>query len=167
MSNKTGQSPDVEVFELFGPTIQFLTPLPDDDDGYCLLMGDVPPGVVVPIHSHSDHETFYILAGEVQALKEDHWQTFGAGDVFDVPGGTKHAFRNVSAKNASFPRAADCEFAAGSSIKRSVTAVCTDLAGGRPLARQRRGQRGGRDNLALVPLIVPSAARTVAKASRP
>lgn len=102
MSNKTGQTPDVEVFELFGPTIQFLTPLPDDDDGYCLLMGDVPPGVVVPIHSHSDHETFYILAGEVQALKEDHWQTFGAGDVFDVPGGTKHAFRNVSAKNASF-----------------------------------------------------------------
>ena len=31
----------------------------------------------------------------------DSWQTYGMGDVFDVPGGTKHAFRNVSGEIAS------------------------------------------------------------------
>jgi quercetin dioxygenase-like cupin family protein len=56
---------------------------------------------VVPIHAHADRATFYILAGELQALKEVDWQTFGAGGVFDVPGGTKHAFRNVSGKYVS------------------------------------------------------------------
>jgi len=101
MSNKTPLTLDAEVFELFGPAVQFLTHLPDDEDGYCLLKGKVPEGVVVPIHSHADRETFYVLAGELQALKEDHWQTLMAGDVFDVAGGTKHAFRNVSAKDVS------------------------------------------------------------------
>jgi quercetin dioxygenase-like cupin family protein len=101
MSNKTAQAPDTEIFELFGTTFQFVTPLSDDNDGYCVLKGNVPPGVVVPIHSHADRETFYILAGELQALKEDYWQTFEAGDVFDVPGETKHAFRNMTAKGAS------------------------------------------------------------------
>jgi quercetin dioxygenase-like cupin family protein len=101
MSNITAQTSDAEVFELFGPTIQFITPLSDDDVGYCVLKGAVPPGAVVPIHSHADRGTFYIVTGEPQALKEDHWQTFGAGDVFDVAGGAKHAFRNVSAKVVS------------------------------------------------------------------
>jgi quercetin dioxygenase-like cupin family protein len=101
MSNNSALAPDADVFELFGPTFQFVTPLSDDDDGYCVLKGNVAPGVVVPIHSHADRETFYVLAGELQALKEDYWQTFEAGDVFDVPGGTKHAFRNISAKGAS------------------------------------------------------------------
>jgi quercetin dioxygenase-like cupin family protein len=101
MSHETAQAPDAEVFELFGPTFQLVTSLSDDNEEYCVLKGNVAPGVVVPVHSHADRETFYILSGELQALKEDYWQTLEAGDVFDVPSGTKHAFRNMSAKSVS------------------------------------------------------------------
>jgi quercetin dioxygenase-like cupin family protein len=101
MIGKNAHTPDVEVFDMLGPTFRYVTPLSDADGGYCVLKGTVPPGVVVPIHSHAARETFYILAGELEALKGDRWQTFGAGDVFDVPGGTKHAFRNVSAESVS------------------------------------------------------------------
>ena len=101
MIGKDAHAPDAEVFDMLGPTFHYVTPLSDADGGYCVLKGTVPRGVVVPIHSHADRETFYILAGALEALKGDRWQTFGAGDVFDVPGGTKHAFRNVSAESVS------------------------------------------------------------------
>jgi len=55
----------------------------------------------VPIHSHRDRETFYILAGELEGLWEDRWIKLGAGDVLDIPGGVKHAWRNVSGAPAS------------------------------------------------------------------
>jgi quercetin dioxygenase-like cupin family protein len=96
------QTLNAEVLDLLGPTVQHLTPLSNDDDGYCMLRGTVPPGVVVPIHSHPERETFYIIAGELEALKDGGWwQALKAGDVFDVPGGAKHAFRNMSASSAS------------------------------------------------------------------
>jgi mannose-6-phosphate isomerase-like protein (cupin superfamily) len=34
-----------------------------NDDDYCVSIATMPPGVVVPLHSHADHETFYILSG--------------------------------------------------------------------------------------------------------
>jgi quercetin dioxygenase-like cupin family protein len=85
-----------EMLDVLGPQIQHLTPLSDADDDYCLIRSNFPAGVVVPIHSHADRETFYILGGELQALWEDRWVTLVAGDVFDLPGGIKHAWRNVS-----------------------------------------------------------------------
>lgn len=85
-----------EMLDLFGPQIQLLTALSDEDAGYCVFRSVFPAGVSVPIHSHADRETFYILEGELQALWEDRWRTLVGGDVYDVPGNVKHAFRNVS-----------------------------------------------------------------------
>ena len=68
----------------------------DADDGYCLLRGIFPAGVIVPIHSHVDQETFYILDGELQGLRGDRWVSLVGGDVFDVPGDLRHGFRNLS-----------------------------------------------------------------------
>ncbi|HKN31195.1 MAG TPA: hypothetical protein VJY34_26300 [Roseiarcus sp.] len=65
------QAVNGEVLDALGPQIQHLTELSDADDGYCLIRSAVPAGVVVPIHSHADRETFYILDGELQALRED------------------------------------------------------------------------------------------------
>ena len=73
----------------------------DRDDEYCLIAGAVPAGVVVPIHSHPERETFYLLEGEMQGLWKNRWITLGAGDVFDAPGGLKHGWRNVSGGSAS------------------------------------------------------------------
>jgi len=85
-----------EPLDLLGPHIRLITPLPEEGTEYCVFEGRVPPGVFVPIHAHADRETFYILSGEIEGLLGTEWRRFGRGDVFDVPSGTKHAFRNVS-----------------------------------------------------------------------
>jgi quercetin dioxygenase-like cupin family protein len=85
-----------EMLDVIGPLIQFVTTLSDADGDYCLIRSEFPPGALVPFHSHADRETFYILAGELQGLWEDRWVTLAAGDVFDLPGGVRHAWRNVS-----------------------------------------------------------------------
>jgi uncharacterized RmlC-like cupin family protein len=84
-----------ETLDLFGHQIQHLTALSDADGGYCLVGSNFPAGAVVPIHSHAERETFYILAGEPQALWEDHWSTLVTGDVLDVPGGIKHVAKRI------------------------------------------------------------------------
>ena len=55
----------------------------------------------MPIHSHKERETFYIVKGQLEAFKDGSWQTYGVGTVCDVPGGMKHAWRNVSGESAS------------------------------------------------------------------
>jgi quercetin dioxygenase-like cupin family protein len=90
-----------ETFDVLGPHIQFLTALSNADNDYCVIRSTFPAGTMVPIHSHADRETFYILDGELQGLWEDRWVTLVGGDVFDVPGNTKHAFRNVSSAPVS------------------------------------------------------------------
>ena len=92
---------DSDILDLFGPTIQRVIPLSDEDGGYCLLKGVVPPGVIVPLHAHPDRETFYVLVGQLEALKGDSWHTLQVGDVFDVPGGVRHAFRNLENQSVS------------------------------------------------------------------
>jgi quercetin dioxygenase-like cupin family protein len=90
-----------EMLYLFGPKVQLLTALSADDEEYCLFRSLFPAGAFVPLHSHPDRETFYIVGGELQGLLEDRWMTLVAGDVHDVPGGIRHAFRNVSAAPVS------------------------------------------------------------------
>ncbi|MFD2615603.1 cupin domain-containing protein [Paenibacillus gansuensis] len=51
---------------------------------------------IVPIHSHEDRETFYVVSGELEAWSGDHWVTVRAGDVLDVPENQKHAWRNTT-----------------------------------------------------------------------
>ena len=73
---------------------------PSREDAYCVMRGTIPSGVSVPLHSHGDAESFYALSGEAQALVETEvglqWQTLRPGDFIHIPGGTKHAWRNVS-----------------------------------------------------------------------
>jgi mannose-6-phosphate isomerase-like protein (cupin superfamily) len=74
----TGGAPG-EALDGLGPRIRFLTALSDNDADYCLVAGAVPAGVVVPVHSHPERETFCILEGELQALRDSRWITLGAG----------------------------------------------------------------------------------------
>lgn len=88
----------VETLDVLGPTVQFLTP-PEDGEP-CVMRGTIPPGVVVPLHSHADPETFLAVSGELEGLvhadEDVRWIRIGPGDVFHVPGGARHAFRNRS-----------------------------------------------------------------------
>jgi hypothetical protein len=75
-----------ETINVMGPSIQFLTPLEEGEDTPCLMRGTIPPGVVVPLHSHADSKTFLQVFGEVEALVEAEdgfdWVRVRAGDVF-------------------------------------------------------------------------------------
>lgn len=57
---------------------------------------EVPPGVIDPVHSHEDRETFVVLTGKLEAFTEDSWKAVRAGDTVDIPGNVKHAWRNSS-----------------------------------------------------------------------
>jgi hypothetical protein len=59
------------VIELFGPTVEFLTSPEDGRNDFCVLKGTIPPGVSVPLHSHSDTEDFFIISGSVEGLRHD------------------------------------------------------------------------------------------------
>jgi hypothetical protein len=78
---------------VFGPCIQFLTTLSENEGDDCLIVSAAPAGVVLPIQVHTERETFYVLEGQIQGRWEDRWITLGARHVFDVPGGLKLAKR--------------------------------------------------------------------------
>ena len=84
-----------KVLDVMGPRIQLVTDLTENKD-YSLMKAEVPPGVIVPVHSHDDRETFVVLTGELEAFTEDSWKTIKAGETVDIPGHVKHAWRNSS-----------------------------------------------------------------------
>jgi quercetin dioxygenase-like cupin family protein len=55
----------------------------------------------VPLHSHPEPETFLMLDGGVEGLTATGWVAIGEGDVFHVPGGVPHAFRNHADRPAT------------------------------------------------------------------
>jgi quercetin dioxygenase-like cupin family protein len=91
------------TLDVFGPTIQFLMTPEEAGESLCVLKGIIPPGSFVPLHSHDDVECFYMVAGYQEALIEAHgelvWKACNPGDFIRIPGGAKHAFRNLSSES--------------------------------------------------------------------
>jgi quercetin dioxygenase-like cupin family protein len=89
----------IEVIDVLGPTIQFLSSCEGENDP-CVMRSIIPPGVTIPLHSHPEPETSVAISGRIEGLKESagnfEWTLIGRGDVFHVPGGVKHAIRNLS-----------------------------------------------------------------------
>ena len=88
------------LLDVLGPSIAFLT-LPDEPGAvYCVMIGTIPPGVSIPLHSHADLESFYVLSGTVEALVAEGdrltWRSVKTGDFVHVPENVKHAWRNSS-----------------------------------------------------------------------
>jgi quercetin dioxygenase-like cupin family protein len=88
-----------------GTLFEILASPEEVDDGICLIRGTVPPGVVVPLHSHSDLEIFYVLEGSMEIFQSKEgvsgWMTVGVGAAVAVPGNVKHALRNTSSLPAT------------------------------------------------------------------
>jgi quercetin dioxygenase-like cupin family protein len=91
-----------EPFDFYGPTLEFLTLPEEAENDFCVLRGVIPPGIAVPLHSHPDTETFFVISGEVLALKQGATGydsiVARAGDYISVPAGARHAWRNVSSE---------------------------------------------------------------------
>jgi quercetin dioxygenase-like cupin family protein len=92
------------VLDVFGPTVQFFVSPDEAEEALCVMRGVVPPGGIVPIHSHAGIECFLMITGQQEALIEEddtyRWITCRPGDFIQVPGGAKHAFRNTFAEPA-------------------------------------------------------------------
>lgn len=92
--------PTREILDVLGPTIEILTPADAGESAPCTLRGVLPPGAVVPLHSHAEPETYVGLSGTAEALTMTasglEWTALRPGEVLHVPGGAKHAFRNRS-----------------------------------------------------------------------
>ena len=87
---------EAERLDVLGPVVEYLTQPRDGEP--CVMRGTIPPGVQVPLHRHADPETFLAISGEIEGLRETadgfDWVPIRPGDIFHVPGGAKHAFRN-------------------------------------------------------------------------
>jgi quercetin dioxygenase-like cupin family protein len=83
-----------------GTLFEFLASPDETGSEICLIRGTIPPGVAVPLHSHSDVELFYVLEGSLEAFQFGNetrgWVIFGPGDIVSIPGNIKHALRNSS-----------------------------------------------------------------------
>jgi quercetin dioxygenase-like cupin family protein len=93
---RLADTPPTQTLDVFGATVEFLS----WTDEFCVMRGVVPPGGVVPLHSHDDAEDFFILSGQQQVLVSEGndlvWRTAAAGDYVRVPGNAVHAHRNVT-----------------------------------------------------------------------
>jgi quercetin dioxygenase-like cupin family protein len=91
------------ALDVFGPTIEFLTS-PEEVDAYCVMIGTIPPGISVPLHSHPDLESFFLISGTVQAFaprgNSFEWQQVRPGEFVHVPSNVRHAWRNTSGEPA-------------------------------------------------------------------
>ena len=92
---------DNRTFDVGGTTLEFVTP-PDGDGDFCVMRGVIPPGGIVPLHSHDDSEMFFVLSGTQRVLIEGpaglEWHDVQAGDCVQVGRGAPHAWRNDSAE---------------------------------------------------------------------
>jgi quercetin dioxygenase-like cupin family protein len=91
-----------EPLDHFGPRVEFLTSPEEAQDDFCVMKGVMPPGIAVPLHSHPDTETFFVISGEVLALRQgaEGYDAIVArtGDYVYVPAGTRHGWRDVSSE---------------------------------------------------------------------
>jgi len=98
-SRRSNKKPYV-VLDVLGPTVKILVLPSESAAGYCIMKGTIPPGVSVPLHSHPDDESFFLLSGRLQALDQRKdgfkWINMNAGDFRHVPQDVRHAWKNKS-----------------------------------------------------------------------
>jgi quercetin dioxygenase-like cupin family protein len=87
------------TFVVFGALLQFLSTPEQINDDISVMCGTVHSGSVIPLHSHSDPEVFYLLEGSIEVFQAEGmyagWKTLHGGDVISIPGNVRHALRNT------------------------------------------------------------------------
>ena len=89
---------DEPMFTVAGILLQFVSTPHQNGGDLSVMRAGLPPGAVIPLHSHSDAEIFYVLEGAMEIYQDDGtssgWQTASRGEVVTIAGGVKHALRN-------------------------------------------------------------------------
>ena len=89
-----------QTFDIFGVRLQFLIAPQQSSGKISLYRGTLPPGIVVPLHSHPEPEIFYVLEGNLEVYQESGaqqgWSIAHPGNAVDIQANIKHALRNTS-----------------------------------------------------------------------
>jgi len=97
--NSNARSVD-QTFNVFGVLLNFLVTPAETGHEVSFFKGILPPGVVIPLHSHAEPEIFYVLEGSLEVYREcgqpQRWSTTQPGGVVAIPGNVKHALRNTT-----------------------------------------------------------------------
>ena len=86
--------------DVLGPQVQVISSTTASASDYCVIDAIIPPGVIIPLHSHDDRETFYVLSGAAEGFRGGRWHGLEAGGILDIMGGEQHAWRNTSSEDA-------------------------------------------------------------------
>ena len=90
----------LKTFAVFGEPIEILVPSEATDGRSATLIQISPPGGGPPPHVHTNEdETFYVLEGAYEYLKDGQWHPFPNGQAVHSQRGSVHTFRNVGDKN--------------------------------------------------------------------
>ncbi len=95
------ESEQVPVSNVGGALVQFLTSgYPFPETTLDVILGELPPSVFVPLHSHAGPEWFFMLSGEMEAYEGTEiggeWRPVRTGELAVISGGVRHAWRNHS-----------------------------------------------------------------------
>jgi len=94
-------SEEEPLFAVVGTLLQFVSTPEQNRANVSVMLGEIPPRAVIPLHSHADPEIFYLTQGKMDVFQDDGissgWQTANVGDVVTIAGGVKHALRNPGA----------------------------------------------------------------------
>jgi mannose-6-phosphate isomerase-like protein (cupin superfamily) len=88
--------PPIKTFKVFGEPVDVLVNASSSGGVCATTIQHVPPGGGPPPHSHlHEDETFYVLEGDFEFLREGEWHPLAVGET--VFGGRRsiHTFRNV------------------------------------------------------------------------
>jgi quercetin dioxygenase-like cupin family protein len=83
-------------FKVFGESIEILVSAETTNGLSTTIAQTSPPGGGPPPHLHTkEDESFYVLYGEYEFLKDGQWQPVPHGQAIHAPRGSVHTFRNV------------------------------------------------------------------------
>jgi quercetin dioxygenase-like cupin family protein len=89
---------DEPMFTVLGILLQFVSTADQNGGNLSVMRGGIPPRALIPLHSHTDAEIFYVTEGTMEVYQDDGissgWQTAETGEVVTIAGGVKHAVRN-------------------------------------------------------------------------
>jgi quercetin dioxygenase-like cupin family protein len=89
-----GSEPD--LIDMVGSRFELVASMGDAETDTVIFRTKMAEGKLVPLHSHSDPECFYVLSGNLEAFVDDGsktWRTVGTGSSILLANGVKHAIR--------------------------------------------------------------------------
>jgi quercetin dioxygenase-like cupin family protein len=88
-----------ELIDMVGGRLELVARMGAEANDTVLFRTRMAPGKLIPLHSHSDPECFYVISGRLDVFLLDDapkWRSVEAGRSVLVANGVKHAVRNTA-----------------------------------------------------------------------